>query len=57
MKKRIQLKNSIILSVLIALSVVLSLFDRFISQGILSAIPALGLMAPNFKLGGYFYIY
>lgn len=51
MKKRIQLKNSIILSVLIALSVVLSLFDRFISQGILTAIPALGLMAPNFKLG------
>ena len=51
MNKREQIKNSIILSVLISLSVVLSLFDRFISQGILTAFPVLGLMAPNFKLG------
>lgn len=51
MKKRATIRNSIILAVLISLSVVLSLFDRFISQGILSALPALGLMAPNFKLG------
>lgn len=51
MKKRITIRNNIILAVLISLSVVLSLFDRFISQAILSAIPALGLMAPNFKLG------
>ena len=51
MKNRITIRNNIILAVLISLSVVLSLFDRFISQAILSAIPALGLMAPNFKLG------
>ncbi len=51
MKKRVVTRNYMILSVLIALSVVLSLFDRLISQGILSLAPVLGLMAPNFKLG------
>lgn len=51
MKKRAVIRNSIILAVLISLCVVLSLFDRYISQGILSLFPVLGIMAPNFKLG------
>lgn len=51
MNKRATIRNSVVLAVLISLSVVLSLFDRFISQGVLTAFPVLGLIAPNFKLG------
>lgn len=51
MKRRELLKTMAIISALISLSVVLSLFDRQISQAIMSAIPALGMVVLNFKLG------
>lgn len=51
MKKRKMLKDITIIASLIALSVVLSLFDRQISVAILTGVPPLALMAPNFKLG------
>ena len=49
--KKHKLKDYIIISVLISFSVVLSLFDRYISNALLSVIPFLGVMVPNFKLG------
>lgn len=51
MKRRELLKTMAIISALISLSVVLSLFDRQISQAIMAAIPALGMIVLNFKLG------
>lgn len=48
MNTRKNTKKFITVAVLISLGVVLSLFDRLISQGILSLLP---LFAPHFKLG------
>lgn len=51
MNTRKNTKKFITVAVLISLGVVLSLFDRLISQGILSLLPGFAMIAPNFKLG------
>lgn len=51
MKKRKNIRNIIIVSILISFSVVLSLVDKYISSGIIVLFPLIGTMVPNFKIG------
>lgn len=51
MNKLNKIQNITLIAVLISFSVVLSLFDRFISQGIIVALPFIGVMVPNLKIG------
>ena len=50
MKKQKNISHLVLLAVLISFSVILSLFDKIISQGILIS-TGLGVIAPYFKLG------
>jgi heptaprenyl diphosphate synthase len=51
MKKSLDIKKLTVISVLIAFSVVLSYFDRIISDGILTIVPVLGFMFQGFRIG------
>ena len=44
-------KRITVLSLLIALACVISLFDKYISKFVINAIPMIGALAPGFKLG------
>jgi heptaprenyl diphosphate synthase len=51
MKKSFDIKKVTVISVLIAFSVVLSYFDRIISDGILTIVPILGSLYQGFRIG------
>lgn len=51
MDRKKKITDIVIISVLISFSVVLSLFDRYISSAIIIAFPIIGTMIPNFKIG------
>lgn len=50
-KNNLIIKKYVIIAVLVALAVVLSLFDRTISTAILSMFPGVALVFPYFKIG------
>lgn len=49
--RKSKIKSIVTIAVLISLSVVLSLFDKLISSGIISLFPFIALFIPSFKLG------
>lgn len=51
MNKQHNLRHVILISILISLGVVFSIFDGFISRLVLSTMPLLALVAPNLKFG------
>ena len=51
MKNKMFFRNIIYISILISLSVVLSLFDRYISMAILNLFPYITFVFPYFKIG------
>lgn len=51
MKKQQNLRHIILISILIALGVVFSILDGFVSRLILSMVPIFALIAPNLKFG------